>query len=128
LKLEAASVDLKNSPPTPEERIILHNLWLEQLQYEDARGHLIQAPDHIAFPEQTRQQIVKIGHPQERNIHSSIFGGFLMREAFELGYLVATLYLGGRPYTIALDDVAFKKPVPIGSILVLSSQVLLYFL
>jgi acyl-coenzyme A thioesterase 9 len=123
--LEAAQQDLSKLPPTPEERILIHQLWLEQTQYQDANGNIIpdRVPEFITFADDTRLQITKICHPQERNIHSSIFGGFLMREAFELAYAVGMLYLKGRPYTIALDDIVFRKPVPIGSILELSSQV-----
>lgn len=28
-------------------------------------------------------------HMQDRNLHGKIFGGFLMREAFEIGWLAA---------------------------------------
>lgn len=124
-KLEAARTDLSKQPPTPEERLLIHALYLEYQKYTDAKGDLNPAlvPKNVTFEQDTRHQIVKICHPQERNIHSSIFGGFLMREAFELGYAVAMLYIKGRPWTVALDDIAFRKPVPIGSILHLTSQV-----
>lgn len=46
-----------------------------------------------------------------------------MREAFELAYTTARLYLRARPFTLSSDDITFRKPVPIGSVLFLSSQV-----
>ena len=36
--------------------------------------------------------------PQQRNIHGRIFGGFLMRRAFELAHSTAYLFAGSRPY------------------------------
>ena len=78
---------------------------------------------NISYPSETRQSTVRIMHPQERNVHSSIFGGYLMREAFELAYTTGMLYIKGRPFTISLEDIAFTKPVPIGSILFLSAEV-----
>ncbi|XP_067896324.1 acyl-CoA thioesterase 9, tandem duplicate 1 isoform X2 [Heterodontus francisci] len=59
----------------------------------------------------------------ERNIFNKIFGGFLMRKAFELAWANACVYGGSRPYAIAVDDILFQKPVEIGSLLYLSSQV-----
>jgi acyl-coenzyme A thioesterase 9 len=52
-----------------------------------------------------------------------MFGGYLMREAFELAYANAMLYARERPLFISLDEIAFKKPIPIGSILHLTSNV-----
>ena len=160
-KLEAAKRDLSKEPPTPDERLLIHQLWLEQRKYEQQQQQQLSSSlpfagggggggggaaaaaatpnsnstttptttttptltNRIAYPAETRLQAVKLCHPQERNIHSSIFGGFLMREAFELAFTNATLYLNARPYTLSSDDIAFRRPVPIGSILFLNSQV-----
>ncbi|XP_051869450.1 acyl-coenzyme A thioesterase 9, mitochondrial-like isoform X2 [Pristis pectinata] len=60
---------------------------------------------------------------KERNIFNKIFGGFLMRKAFELAWANACVFGGSRPYPVAVDDILFQKPVEIGSLLYLSSQV-----
>ena len=124
-KLAMMHADLRKQPPTSEERLLIHQLYLEQQQFMSGTGELQRhlLPENMTPTSDTRVQIVKICHPQERNIHSSIFGGFLMREAFELAYTNATLFIRARPYTIAMDDVAFRKPVPIGSSLFLTSEV-----
>ncbi|XP_048449338.1 acyl-coenzyme A thioesterase 9, mitochondrial-like [Rhincodon typus] len=46
-----------------------------------------------------------------------------MRKAFELAWANACLYGNSRPHAIAVDDILFQKPVEIGSLLYLSSQV-----
>ncbi|KAI5627440.1 acyl-CoA thioesterase 9, tandem duplicate 1 isoform X1 [Silurus asotus] len=66
---------------------------------------------------------LEICHPQERNIFNRIFGGFLMRKAYELGWANACAFAGCRPMLVAVDDIMFRKPVEIGSLLMLSSQV-----
>ncbi|CAH2319386.1 Hypothetical predicted protein [Pelobates cultripes] len=66
---------------------------------------------------------LEICHPQQRNIFNRIFGGFLMRKAYELGWATACSYGGSRPYIVAVDDIMFQKPVEIGSLLFLSAQV-----
>jgi len=62
--------------------------------------------------------------PQTQNIHGRIFGGFLMRRAYELAFATAHLFSGGRPKFLEVDDVTFKRPVSIGDLLQLESAVL----
>ncbi len=52
-----------------------------------------------------------------------IFGGFLMRQAFELGWANAYVYARQRPYIEFMDDILFQAPVEIGSLLLFHSQV-----
>ncbi len=59
-----------------------------------------------------------------QNTHGRVFGGFLMRKAFELAFATAHLFSGGRPVILEVDDVAFKKPVSIGDLLQFESIVL----
>ncbi|KAG8009651.1 Acyl-coenzyme A thioesterase 10, partial [Nibea albiflora] len=46
-----------------------------------------------------------------------------MRKAYELGWANACSFGGCRPSLLAVDDILFQKPVEIGSLLLLSSQV-----
>lgn len=43
--------------------------------------------------------------------------------AYELAFSNACLFLRSRPRFLALDDISFRKSVPIGSILNMSSQI-----
>lgn len=49
--------------------------------------------------------------PQQRNIHGRIFGGFLMRRAFELAFATAYTFAGSAPLFVEVDHVDFLKPV-----------------
>merc|ERR1711907_437488 len=62
--------------------------------------------------------------PQHRNMHNRIFGGFLMRRAFELAFTTTYLFAGAKPLFIECDEVAFKAPVDVGDLLKLESVVL----
>ncbi|KAF9398804.1 hypothetical protein BGZ94_005893 [Podila epigama] len=66
---------------------------------------------------------VQIMQPQDRNIHDKIFGGHLMRLAYELAFCNASVFIKYRPTFLALDEISFRKPVPIGTILALDSQI-----
>lgn len=102
---------LKTRPPTAEESKILHDIFLERTTTQCVPMCT------------TRLRTIRVCHPQERNLHDLVFGGILMREAFELAYATATLYCRGRPIFRAIDELAFVHPVPIGSILELMAVI-----
>ncbi|KRW98312.1 hypothetical protein PPERSA_02089 [Pseudocohnilembus persalinus] len=57
-------------------------------------------------------------HIQDRNIHYKIFGGYILREAFEIGFLAAYDIGGGyMPHIQFVDDVQFISPVEIGAVM-----------
>lgn len=65
-----------------------------------------------------------ICQPQQRNTYGRIFGGFLMRRAFELAFSTAYAFAGAAPHFLEVDHVDFFKPVDVGSFLRLKSCVL----
>jgi acyl-coenzyme A thioesterase 9 len=94
-----------------------------------------------------------VAQPQVRNMYDRIFGGFLMRRAFELAYATAYSFSGtyspfrGMLYTffsnfccyesrfsswlgdkqcrfLEVDDVSFESPVDVGDLLVFNSRVI----
>lgn len=52
-----------------------------------------------------------ICQPQQRNVHGRIFGGFLMRRAFELAFSTTYAFAGVAPRFLEVDHVDFLKPV-----------------
>ena len=56
-------------------------------------------------------------------MYNKIFGGHLMRQAFELAWSNAVRYAKQRVNAISIDDIIFQRPVEIGTLLFLSSQV-----
>ncbi|KAK1411266.1 hypothetical protein QVD17_37813 [Tagetes erecta] len=62
--------------------------------------------------------------PQQRNTHGRIFGGFLMRRAFELAFATAYAFAGRAPLFLEVDHVDFLKPVDVGNFLRFKSCVL----
>lgn len=56
-------------------------------------------------------------HVQDKNRHGKVFGGYVMREATELAWMTALLHGDGNyPQYVHIDDVAFVRPIPVGSI------------
>ena len=62
--------------------------------------------------------------PQYRNRHNfMIFGGFLLKQTFELAFCCAASFSHSRPTFLSLDPSTFDNPVPVGSVLYLTATV-----
>jgi acyl-coenzyme A thioesterase 9 len=113
-------LSLKRKPPVVEEMVAIHQLYLDSTKYEDKA---IQKPDHMTWMEDTKQHSLVLTLPEDRNLYNKIFGGYLMRVAFELAYASCLLTCKSDIRFLSLDDITFHKPVSVGSILSLSSVV-----
>ena len=91
-------------------------------------GPLISMPSladpHSILMASTKMQNAMIAQPQLRNLHERIFGGFLMRRAFELAFANCYVFGGARPRFLEVDDISFDSPVDVGDLLVFNSRVL----
>jgi acyl-CoA hydrolase len=72
----------------------------------------------------TRVDNALITQPQHKNTSGAVFGGFLMRRAFELSFAAAFLFAGCRPAFVRCDDVSFAAPVDVGDLMRFSARVL----
>ncbi|KAH8550571.1 acyl-CoA thioester hydrolase [Umbelopsis sp. PMI_123] len=120
-KRRAAEVSLSKTPPTQEERLYIHDVYLKYSEYDDNKKPL---PKDMAWMEDTRMESNYIMQPQDRNIHNNIFGGYLMRRAYELAFADASIFLKSRcPNLLSMDEVTFRRPVHVGSLLKLTSHI-----
>ncbi|XP_068126156.1 acyl-coenzyme A thioesterase 9, mitochondrial isoform X2 [Hyperolius riggenbachi] len=118
-----STASLLKMAPTEEERKIIHDIFLNTLDPRTVSFRSRVLPPNSVWMEDAKLKGLEICQPQQRNIFNRIFGGFLMRKAYELGWATACSYGGSRPYLVAVDDIMFQRPVEIGSLLFLSSQV-----
>ncbi|KAI9297069.1 Thioesterase/thiol ester dehydrase-isomerase [Neoconidiobolus thromboides FSU 785] len=119
-KMATVQKSLTKAPPTAEERLLVHDLYLESLKYLDETSPM---PSNVKWMSSTQLQSVTVCQPQDRNVHNFIFGGYLMRLAFQLAWVTGYNYIGTVPRFLASDEILFRKSVPIGSILTLTSKV-----
>jgi acyl-coenzyme A thioesterase 9 len=91
-------------------------------------GPLINIPSlanpHSILMEQTKLQNCELAQPQTANLANQIFGGFLMRRAFDLAYATAYVFAGRRPRFMEVDQVAFTIPVNVGDLTNFQAQVI----
>jgi len=94
----------------------------------DEAGPLLNMPSladpHSILLSNTKMQNAMMAQPQVQNLHNRIFGGFLVRRAFELAFANAYVFGGVRPIFLEVDEVSFARPVDVGDLLVFNSRVL----
>lgn len=128
-KREAASkTSLTHQPPSEEESSLIHSKWLQQLPQEN--GEAATVPSSSSGPivsilmKDTRIHSTAMMQPQYRNRHSyMIFGGYLLRQTFELAYSCSAAFAHSAPRFVSLDETTFRNPVPVGSVLYMTATV-----
>ncbi|KAJ9623114.1 hypothetical protein H2203_006050 [Taxawa tesnikishii (nom. ined.)] len=114
---------LLKETPNDEESDLIHAMWQRQLKYHDPNDPL-RKPDNVHFMDATRLTTAAIMQPQDRNRHNfMIFGGFLLKQTFELAFCCASSFAHIRPTFISLDPSTFQNPVPVGSVLYMTATV-----
>uniref|UniRef100_A0A0G4H7X4 HotDog ACOT-type domain-containing protein n=1 Tax=Chromera velia CCMP2878 TaxID=1169474 RepID=A0A0G4H7X4_9ALVE len=92
---------------------------------EERKHSPVPPPSCVVPMASTECKSTVVCHPQERNTRGKIFGGFLMRSAYQLAFASASLFFGPL-WTCSLsavDEIVFRHPVEVGSILSYSSKV-----
>uniref|UniRef100_A0A060T308 ARAD1C29128p n=1 Tax=Blastobotrys adeninivorans TaxID=409370 RepID=A0A060T308_BLAAD len=120
-KALAQQGSLQAAPPSAEESSLIHRMWAKQSEFEK---HPEKRPKTLVNMADTRVFSTIMMQPQYRNAHSyMIFGGYLMRQTFELAYSCAAKFARDTPRFVSLDSVTFRNPVPVGSVLNLTAVV-----
>ncbi|KAI1468975.1 Thioesterase/thiol ester dehydrase-isomerase [Daldinia caldariorum] len=113
---------LETEPNDPESALI-HKIWLRQLAYHDPNNPLRQ-PSNVIAMSKTQLSTASIMQPQYRNRHQTmIFGGFHLKQTFELAFCCAASFAHARPTFISADPCTFRNPVPVGSVLYLTATI-----
>lgn len=114
---------LLKQTPNDEESDLIHSMWQKQLQYHDPNDSE-RKPANVHFMDSTRLHTSTIMQPQYRNRHHfMVFGGYLLKQSFELAFCCAAAYAHTRPTFVSLDPSTFLNPVPVGSVLYCTATV-----
>ncbi|KAL9090030.1 MAG: hypothetical protein Q9159_002198 [Coniocarpon cinnabarinum] len=73
---------------------------------------------------ETKLSTAQFMQPQYRNRHNfMIFGGFLLKQTFELAFCCCASFAHARPIFVSADPCTFLNPVPVGSVLYLTATI-----
>ncbi|KAJ9117856.1 hypothetical protein QFC20_000136 [Naganishia adeliensis] len=125
----ASKIALDKIPPSQREINMLHEMMLKvaerEKQMEDAgtwryqpvqsslKEEIVSTSDTELKNTLPKLENVTLVQPQERNLHGKVFGGHLMRL---LAYANAAIFAGKPLRFLALDQIIFSLPVPIGAV------------
>ncbi|AMD22843.1 HHR074Wp [Eremothecium sinecaudum] len=119
-RLRASKANLYLHSPYPSESNMMHRIWTASNEIAAMKPK----PKNIVFMKDTNMKSTMFMQPQYRNRHSyMIFGGYLMRQTFELAYCAASSASHTLPRFLCLDQTTFCAPVPVGSILHMDAKV-----
>lgn len=140
-KKKMSKTSLLAAEPNDPESALIHNIWLKQLRYHDPNDSLRQ-PANVVPMSTTQLSTAAIMQPQYRNRHQTmIFGGFHLKQTFELAFCCAASFAHARPVRpslasavpspsadepqtfISADPCTFRNPVPVGSVLYLRATI-----
>ncbi|POS72268.1 hypothetical protein DHEL01_v209333 [Diaporthe helianthi] len=122
-KKKMSKTSLLAAEPDDPESALIHAIWLRQLRYHDPNDTLRQ-PANLVPMSTTQLSTAAIMQPQYRNRHQTmIFGGFHLKQTFELAFCCAASFAHARPTFISADPCTFRNPVPVGSVLYLHATV-----
>ncbi|KAI1408698.1 Thioesterase/thiol ester dehydrase-isomerase [Hypoxylon sp. FL1857] len=122
-KKKNLKTSLLETEPNDPESALIHKIWLRQLAYHDPNNGLRQPANVIAMS-RTQLSTASIMQPQYRNRHQTmIFGGFHLKQTFELAFCCAASFAHARPTFISADPCTFRNPVPVGSVLYLTATI-----
>jgi len=122
-RLQMQSKSLMRQPPSESERLVIHDQFLRTVDWKSMSFKSRIKPENSVWMEDAKLKNMIICQPENRNRFNKIFGGFLMRLAVELAWANSYVYTKGLPILSHVDDIVFRKPVEIGSLLYFSSQV-----
>lgn len=120
-KKKFAAKNHKVIEPTDEESRLIHEMWKSSKAIEKSGGNKLKS---LLFMKDSKVSSTLFMQPQYRNRHSyMIFGGYLLRQSFELAYCAAAAFASAGPRFVSLDSTTFKAPVPVGSVLSMDASV-----
>ncbi|KAG0696706.1 Acyl-coenzyme A thioesterase 10, mitochondrial [Chionoecetes opilio] len=79
-------------PPNESEKTLVHELFMSMANPKELSFTSKKQPDNSVWMEETKLKNLIICHPEHRNRFKKVFGGFIMRLAFELGWACAYTY------------------------------------
>ena len=126
-----STASLLKVPPTTAELAAVHSKFLETVGSGGGGGGA--GAGAWATPrasgrgrvttESTRLSSTHVTHPQDKNVYGRVFGGHLMRLAYETAWACGWRATAHAPRFLGMSDVLFRRPVEVGELLTITAEV-----
>ncbi|XP_071816942.1 acyl-coenzyme A thioesterase 9, mitochondrial-like isoform X2 [Apostichopus japonicus] len=111
------------SPPSVEERNVIHDVFLESLDPQSLSLTERILPPDSEWMECTKKTIALPAPPDVSNVYGTVFGGYIMRTAAELAFTTGAMFSKGPVTFLHVSDIQFKAPSKIASILIFTGEI-----
>ena len=88
-RLLAQKQSIFSQEPNPFEQKLIHSLFIKTIDLNNKTFNTRILPHGATWMEDAVVSNVIFSHPEDRNAHNTVFGGFLMRHALELSWALA---------------------------------------
>lgn len=125
-KLRRSQVQKENllrMTPDVNEQHIIHKLFLDTIDPNDLTFERRALPTNGRWMSDTTVTNLINSHPEDRNLHNTVFGGFLMRQAVELSSACCFAHSYFKPRLVCMSDIVFHHPVEVGALLRMHARV-----
>ncbi|XP_017007750.2 acyl-coenzyme A thioesterase 9, mitochondrial [Drosophila takahashii] len=119
----SAMESVLNSPPREYEQTIMYEILKRTTPTNSMDLNKRVLPPKCRWMEDSLQTTMIAPFPENRNAQNTIFGGYLMRQAVEISFIMASIYLGDRPILKCISDISFMHPVHVNRFLQLTAYV-----
>ncbi|XP_044750790.1 acyl-coenzyme A thioesterase 9, mitochondrial-like isoform X2 [Coccinella septempunctata] len=109
--------------PTAEEQQMIHDLYMSTVKEDDLSATSTKFPGGLVAMEKCTISNVIFSHPEDRNLHNTVFGGFIMRNATELAWILGFQYSKYRPYLRSISDISFDTAIAVNSLIQMEAVV-----
>lgn len=100
--------------PDAEEQNIIHSLFVRTVDEVSLKKRNL--PTGCVWMEECSLSNIIFSHPEDRNLHHKVFGGFLMRQAMELSWALGYMFSKYRPALKSISNISFNRPVDVNSL------------
>lgn len=110
--------------PNQYEQKLIHDLFIKTIDLNDPSFNKRTLPLHSEWMENLKLSNIIFSHPEDRNAHNKVFGGFLMRHALELSWACAYMFTKYRPKLSHISDIGFHQPVDVSSFIKMHAHII----
>ncbi|ALC45576.1 CG1774, partial [Drosophila busckii] len=111
------------SRPQEHEYAIMYGLLQRTTPADSFDLNVRQLPPKCRWMSDSQRSTNILPFPESRNAQNTIFGGYIMRQAVEISFIMASIYVNGWPLLKCISDISFMKPVMVQSIVEMTAHV-----
>lgn len=122
-RIQLQSQHLTKVVPNADEQQVIHDLFVRTVAMNEISLKKRVLPSGSLWMDSCTLSNLIFSHPEDRNLHNTVFGGFIMRQATELSFALGYLFSKYRPVLKSISDISFNRPITVNSLIRMHAHV-----